>query len=182
MQDVELIAPRADLEASHQSFVEEFRTSGDEPVPAVINERYTSFSEYVDRLNAAAEGIGLPTGWVAHSTFWLVDSRREIVAISNLRHSLTDHLLRWGGHIGYGVRPALRRKGYATEVLRQTLLRAKALGLRKIRLTCDKNNVASARTILRNGGRLDDEEYMPEQHRTVVRYWVSLDEPADQLD
>ncbi len=181
MQDVELIAPRADLEASHQSFVEEFRANGDEPVPWVIEERYTSFTEYVDKLNAAAKGLGLPTGWVAHSTYWLVDSHREIVAVSNLRHALTDYLLRWGGHIGYGVRPAMRRKGYATEVLRQTLCRAKALGLRKIRLTCDKENVASARTILRNGGRFDEEEYMPEQHRIVARYWVSLDERSGSI-
>jgi predicted acetyltransferase len=81
----------------------------------------------------------------------------------------------WGGHIGYGVRPAMRRKGYGTEILRQTLLKARALGLRRIRLTCDKDNVGSVRTILRNGGTFDDEEFMPEQQRVVSRYWVSLE-------
>jgi predicted acetyltransferase len=69
----------------------------------------------------------------------------------------------------------MRRKGYGTEILRRTLLEARALGLRTIRLTCDSDNVASAQTILRNGGRFDDEEFMPEQRRVVSRYWISLE-------
>jgi predicted acetyltransferase len=69
----------------------------------------------------------------------------------------------------------MRRRGYGTEILRLTLLKARAFGLRKIRLTCNKDNVASARTILRNGGRFDDEEFMPAQQRVVSRYWISLE-------
>jgi predicted acetyltransferase len=174
MRTVELIAPHAEFEASHRSFVYEFRANGDELVPWVIGEPCADFEHYVAKLNAAAKGIGLQPGHVPHSTFWLVDGSREIVAISNLRHALTDYLLKWGGHIGYGVRPSRRRQGYAIEVLRQTLLEARRLGLRKVRLTCDKDNVASARAILRNGGELDDEELRPEPQRVVSRYWVSL--------
>ena len=175
MDTVEIIAPRRDREASHRAFVEEFRAEGEEPVPWVVGEPYSSFNEYVDRLNAAAKGIGLRAGLVPHSTFWLIDGQGEILAVSNLRHALTDYLLKWGGHIGYGVRPTMRRRGYGTEILRQTLLKARALGLRQVRLTCDKDNVASASTILRNGGKFDDEEFMYELQRVVSRYWVSLE-------
>ena len=111
---------------------------------------------------------------VPHSTFWLLDRHGEIVAVSNLRHALTDYLLSWGGHIGYGVRPAMRNQGYATEVLRRTLLEARALGLRRIRMTCDKDNVASAKTILRNGGEPDGEAPLPGEQRVVSRFWISL--------
>jgi predicted acetyltransferase len=154
--------------------VEEFRAAGEEFVPWIVGEPCTDFNEYVARLIAAARGIGVPPGRVAHSTFWLIDGSGEILAISNVRHSLTDYLLKWGGHIGYGVRPSMRRKGFGTEVLRQSLSRARALGLRKIRLTCNKDNAASVRTILRNGGEFDGEEFMPEQQRIVSRYWISL--------
>jgi predicted acetyltransferase len=174
MGPVELTNPRSDLEASHRSFVDEFRANGEDLVPWVIGEPYDDFAEYVARLNAAAKGIGLRPGFVPHSTFWLLDGAGEIVAISNLRHTLTAFLLRWGGHIGYGVRPSMRNRGYATEILRHTLNEARVLGVRNVRLVCDQDNAASARTILRNGGRLDDEELMPEQRRVVSRYWITL--------
>src|SRR5688500_6706830 len=99
MDFIELISPRRDFEASHVSFVEEFRNAG-ERVPRVADEPYDSFDEYVAKLVAAARGIGLPPGLLPHSTFWLIDERREIVAISNLRHGLTQSLMRYGGHIG----------------------------------------------------------------------------------
>jgi predicted acetyltransferase len=171
---VRIITPSSGFELSHRSFVEEFRSKGERVVPWIADEPYQTFDEYVKKLLAAANGVGLPHGFLPHSTFWLIDSRREIVAISNLRHGLTEGLLRYGGHVGYGVRPSARRKGYATEVLRQTLLKARQLGLRKVRLTCDKDNVASCRTILRNGGEFDDEEFIPEHQRTTVRYWINL--------
>src|SRR5688572_26709861 len=75
-----------------------------------------------------------------HSTFWLVDANDEIVGVSNLRHRLTDSLLRFGGHIGFGVRPSARRRGYATELLRATLVEARGRGLRRVRVTRDQRN------------------------------------------
>ncbi len=174
MDSVELITPRESLEGSHRTFVEEFRAGGERVVPWVADEPCDTFAAYVAKLDDGARGIGLQPGMVPHSTFWLIDGRGEIVAISNLRHVLTEYLLRFGGHIGYGVRPSARRRGYATEILRQTLREAHALGLRKLRLTCDRGNVASARTILGNGGELDGEEFLPDEQRVISRYWISL--------
>jgi predicted acetyltransferase len=174
MDFVELIVPRADLEASHRSFVAEFRARNEELVPWVIGEPSDDFGEYVTTLLSATNGVGLPPGWVPHSTFWLIDGNRQIVAVANLRHALTDYLRQWGGHIGYGVRPSMRGRGFAVEVLRRTLLHARALGLQKIRLICDNDNEASRKTILRNGGEFDDEAFMPGQQQAVLRYWISL--------
>ena len=171
---VQLVTPSSAFESSHRSFVEEFRSNGERVVPWVADEPFETFDDYVKALLAAADGIGIPHGFVPHSTFWLIDSRDEIVAISNLRHGLTEGLLKHGGHIGYGVRPSARGRGHATEILRHTLARACDLGLRKVRLTCDKDNVASCRTILRNGGVLDDEEFMPEYRCVTSRYWINL--------
>ena len=171
---VRLIDPAAALERSHESFLAEFRERGERVVPWIADEVGDDFAEYVQRLRAASDGIGIPSNFVAHSTYWLIDSDDEIVAISNLRHDLNEFLLTYGGHIGFGVRPSARRNGYATGVLRLTLLKAKSRGINRVRVTCSKDNPASAKTILRNGGRLDDEEFMPDRGEVVCRYWIYL--------
>jgi len=169
-----LIGPSVRHRHSHETFLEEFLRLGEEVVPWVVAEPYETFAEYVSMLKAASHGIGIPSNFVAHSTYWLLDDRDEIVAISNLRHELNDELLAYGGHIGYGVRPTARQNGYGNEVLRQTLVAARALGIDRARLTCSQQNLASARTILRNGGNLDDEEFMPAHGEVIARYWIEL--------
>lgn len=72
------------------------------------------------------------------------------------------------------MRPSARQRGYATEVLRQTLLMAKEKGINRVRVTCSRDNPASAKTILRNGGKLDDELFMPEYDEVIIRYWIDL--------
>jgi predicted acetyltransferase len=96
------------------------------------------------------------------------------VAVSNLRHALTESLRRDGGHIGYGVRPSARRRGHATAILRHTLDEARLLGLREVLLTCAKDNEPSARTILRCGGRLDSEAFIDARAELVQYYWIPL--------
>jgi len=171
---LQLVQPTVALVGSHETFLEEFVRLEEEVVPWIVAEPYDDFAAYISMLRDASRGIGIPPEFVAHSTFWLIDGRREIVAISNLRHALTDELLDYGGHIGYGVRPTARGNGYGNEVLRQTLWRARKRGIARVRLTCSKDNVASASTIVRNGGRLDEEEFMPEHGELICRYWIDL--------
>lgn len=174
METLRLIKPTTRLRKSHESFVAEFRRSGEEIVPWVLDRVGRSFERYINWLELASRGIGLPEGYVPHSTFWLIDSQDEIVAIANLRHELTEDLLKLGGHIGYGVRPSARRRGYATELLRLTLIEARTMGIGVMRVTCDKDNVGSARVIVSNGGLLEEEEFMVDRGCTVQRYWVGL--------
>lgn len=169
-----LIDPTADLEESHRTFLEEFLELGERVHPGIVTTPYERFSDFIDMLRAASRGEGTLRNQVASSTFWLVDSNAKIVAISNLRHELNDFLLTYGGHIGYGVRPSVRRQGYATEILRQTLLKVKAHGIARIRITCSKDNLGSAKTILQNGGKLDDEVFMPEHGEVICRYWIDM--------
>ncbi len=173
MTTARLIKPTLRLRKSHESFVAEFRRSGEEMVPWVLDEVVgKSFKKYVAWLESAAQGRNLPEGYVANSTFWLVDACDEIVAVSNIRCELTESLRQLGGHIGYGVRPSARRKGHATEILRLSLVEARLMGIGDMRITCDKENPGSARAIVRNGGELDEEEYMEERGCVVQRYWI----------
>ncbi|GER65561.1 hypothetical protein BpJC7_17310 [Weizmannia acidilactici] len=89
-----------------------------------------------------------------------------------IRHDLNDALLESGGHVGYGIRPSERRKGLASKMLEMPLEKAKELGLERVLLTCDKKNTGSAKTIVKNGGILENE--MDHGDRVTQRYWMTL--------
>ena len=129
------------------------------------------WSSYLRRLELLRSGSGGPEGWVP-STFLVAQVAGELVGRTSIRHSLNAWLARWGGHIGYAVRPAFRRRGFATEILHQSLSIARELGVGKVLVTCDEGNAASAAVIERCGGVLEDivpgENGAPDKRR----YWV----------
>ncbi|MFJ6417956.1 GNAT family N-acetyltransferase [Paeniglutamicibacter sp. NPDC091659] len=127
------------------------------------------FDEYLDQLNAHEQGLGLPDGWVP-SALWGAYVDGELVGRTCIRFELNDYLLLVGGHIGYGVRPACRRRGYATEILRLSLEQLALRGIEKALVTCDEKNTASARTIEANGGVLENIVQVGEER--TMRFWV----------
>lgn len=146
-----LISPVDDLRDAFAAMATEFADQGEQRYMVEAKD----FSAYLTALRDRERGEGLPAGWVSDSHFWLVDEAR-IVGCSRLRHRLTPALQREGGHIGYDVRPSERRKGYGTLLLRLTLERASALGITRVRVTCDADNAPSVRVIEKNGGVLDE--------------------------
>lgn len=174
MSAARLQRPRAGLARSYREFVREFIDRGEPLIPFTLEFPHDDFEALVGRLEACSRGEGLPAGFVAHSTFWLVDEDGAVVGVSNLRHALTDKLRVEGGNIGYGVRPSARRRGHATEMLRRTLDEARRIGLAEVLLTCAKSNAGSVATILACGGRLDSEEFIATRGEVVQRYWIPL--------
>jgi len=166
-------SPHFELRDSYRDLIREFRDSGEPLVPFPLAFPNEDFPSFLNRLAACSRGEGLPIGFVPHSTYWLV-SDGVVVGVANLRHSLTDALRREGGNIGYGVRPSARRRGFAHELVKRTLARARGLGMSEVLLTCGKLNIASVRTILRNGGIFVSEEFLPERGEVVQRYRIAL--------
>lgn len=123
------------------------------------------------------DGRDLPPGRVAETRFFLVAHEADaltVIGMSTLRHTLTPLLEDVGGHIGYRIRPSARRQGYGTRILELTLRQAQPLGLSRVLLTCDQDNIASARVIQRNGGVLASEGYSAQTATVVSRYWIEL--------
>jgi predicted acetyltransferase len=126
---------------------------------------------FLARTEGERLGHALPEGWVA-STFLLAVVAEDVVGRVSVRHQLNPFLLAEGGHIGYGVRPAFRRWGYGSSILRQSLLVATSVGLTRVLVTCDDDNAASARIIEGAGGRL--ENVVGPDGQRKCRYWIDL--------
>lgn len=119
------------------------------------------WEDYLARTARLARGEDLPPGIVPWTDLYgVVDG--VVVGRVSVRHRLTEALARVGGHIGYGVRPAYRRRGYATALLRAGLTVARDLGIDRALVTCDDDNVGSATVIERCGGVLQDVVTVPE--------------------
>lgn len=150
--------------------MEEWYASGEKIVPSAIARfDYQDFDNYINCLDNNIE----KDGYVPYSTFFCLDEERDLfVGAVNIRHYLNESLLLNGGHIGDGVRPSERRKGVATRMIGLALEECKKMGLDKVLMVCDKKNIGSAKSIVNNGGVLENEilvEGILEQ-----RYWISI--------
>lgn len=164
------------LEKPHQrwkysflTLVEEFKFHDEDLIPWVIGLEAADFDSYLKILEDSAVGVGLKEWQVPHQTYWLI-AGEEVVGVSNLRLKLTEKLRRDGGHIGYGIRPSARRKGYAVKLLTETLKKAKAHDIGQCLLMCDKSNIGSAKTILKNGGVLLSEKMNEADSEIIQTY------------
>ena len=147
--------------------MEEWNDFGEKIVPYAIRRLdYRDFENYCNNLEIK-DGSSL----VPDSTFFCFDEERNImVGAVNIRHYLNESLLLNGGHIGDGVRPSERRKGIATKMIALALDECKKLGIKKVLMVCDKKNIGSAKSIINNGGVIENEvevDGVIEQ-----RYWI----------
>lgn len=137
---------------------------------AIFKNDYRDFKSYADRLETAQPDAGT----VPASTFFCLDEDRGImVGAVNIRHYLNEFLLAHAGHIGDGIRPTERGKGYGTQMVALALEECRALKIDRVLMVCDKSNLASAKTIQKNGGVLENE--IDVDGKTEQRYWINLD-------
>ena len=170
-----LIRPTTAYKDSFIATVREFQENDpDHYFPIItgldIDEVENDFDTYIERC-LSGEHTPEQSGWVKATYMWLLEDD-ELLGIINIRHELNDHLRQYGGHIGYGVRPSQRRKGYASDMLRLSLPVARDLGIVKLLLICDTLNIGSQKVIEANGGIL--EKTAPGETYEMMYWWIDI--------
>ena len=142
------------------------------------------FGGFVASLQRLAEPSRVQQAGYRDRVLWLVDGGRY-VGQASLRPELgTPYLITYGGHIGYSIRPSLRRRGYGRRILELALDACAEFNLHRALVTCDEDNAASRRIIEANGGRFESEMAMdpaaaraegrPGEKVRKLRYWFDL--------
>ena len=139
---------------------------------AIFKNDYHDFDNYLNEM--IKQETLKEDNYVPATTYFALDLDRNIfVGAINIRHYLNERLLKDGGHIGDGIRPSERRKGYATEMIRQALPICKKLGIDKVLMVCYKDNTGSKKSIINNGGILEN-EILDDDGKINQRYWIHL--------
>ena len=180
MEEIELIEQNLkyadDIWAFRQEILLYDQDSEDQFAGCMSLDKCTDVQEWIricelrkseDTCNQA--GTSVPS----HMFIAVRKSDDRIVGMIDLRHHIDHPILgTWGGHCGYTVRPSERGKGYAKEMLRLNIIKAKELQIEKLLVTCDEKNKASERTILANGGVY--EKTIEVEGSNIKRYWISV--------
>lgn len=163
--------------AYRESFLAAIEEHREERLYAFLDPRDLSenFETYIESLLAPTPPN---SHLVPQTVYWGVDDEGYAGRIA-LRHSLNDRLKLLGGHIGYDVRPTRRRRGYASQMLHLVLDEARKVGLDRVLITCDDDNVGSYRTAESSGAWLERIGDVEGHQKPVRYYWIDLTSVAE---
>ncbi len=171
--NLKLVAPTMDYAEQIMEYKTEFLNEGRTVIDGscgLVN--FDTPEAYLENVKSCSHKTTVPEGLVPASTYLAINENNKVVGIINIRHELSEILLKMGGHIGYGIRESERRKGYATEMLKQALEKCKELNLEKVLVTCNTDNTGSAKTIINNHGVLENE--IEHDGNFYKRFWIEV--------
>ena len=167
------------LALEFQEANDEYPFEGVSDLKKVIN---NSFEEYFNGLEINKHIDEIYPTYANQTTYVLADDSNHIYGLINLRHELKGKLMEVGGHIGYGIRPSERKKGYATLQLKLILDKLKELNINQALITCRENNIASKKTMEKFIGKKDT--LAPSNHEGIMeyRYWIDVNKNLCMLN
>ncbi|HAQ56599.1 MAG TPA: GNAT family N-acetyltransferase [Acholeplasmatales bacterium] len=171
MNGLHLVVPIEKHREEWLAYLREWSLTGEGMTPWALDPCGGDFDRFLQVTAQFAAGVDIPPDKVPAGLFLLVDDEERLFGAVSIRYRLNDYLLQYGGHVGYGVRPSERRKGYAGKMLSLALAICREHKIDRVLVTCDTVNTASARTIRANGGILENEVIHPDGS-PVQRYWI----------
>jgi predicted acetyltransferase len=174
--DMRLVFPDITYKEKSEEYIQEFYDHGSEINGSGALDRFlkeSTYEEWLEKILGDIDIANIPEPRVPSLTYFYVREEDDrIVGMINIRLALNDFLRKEGGHIGYSVRPTERRKHYATDMLNAGLKVCDKLGIKKVLVSCDKENPASAGVIKNCGGVLKEEFYSENFEETIQMYVI----------
>lgn len=175
---LKLIKPNEKYYNQYKEMMDEWNMEGSRIAPWPLHLKYHTkecFSEMITRVEEVERGENLGE-YASSTTYWLYDDEKnKLLGASNLRHYLTKEGLKLWGHIGYGIRPSERKKGYATQLLKLTMQEAKKKNIDKVLLGAYTGNIGSWKVMEKCKGKLENIVIEEETGLPVKRYWIEID-------
>lgn len=169
---MKLIRPSIEYKQQVLDYKNEFIENGDDLAGTSYLRDYESYEEWLEFVLDNEQNSTKHTEVTANVFLAITEEDNRLIGIINIRHTLNDYLYNFGGHIGYSVKREERKKGYATQMLKSALDICENIGLKEALLTCNADNIASAKTIKICGGILENEALDGET--LIQRYWIKL--------
>lgn len=170
-----LVIPTMEYEKEIQAFRQEFVINGGDMDGCLSLRRMENIADWIKQVEDCSKAETCPVKWVPQTQYIYVrETDHKVVGVIQIRHYFNEFLEKYAGHIGYSVCHSERRKGYATQMLRDVLPECVKLGLDKILVCCLEDNEGSRKTILNNGGIYESTVYEPDGKVNLERYWITL--------
>lgn len=186
MDELELIKPAKEHKEIVLDFIREHQANHEFEIHGGALVEKLDYDVWLKQVAANANKATVNKDWVVSSTFLVMrKSDGRLIGFVDIRHELNAFLRSYGGHIGLGIRPTERGKGYGTIILMKALDYCREIGLNRVMLACYKDNIASRKTIERCGGILEKEFALSEmknipltavnsKDRIVQVFWITL--------
>lgn len=173
--NVFLVEPNIGYKDKFTAMVCAYKASGEVDYYDMYKEALEDFDKYVLKLQNNAKGIDIPENWVTTHTFWLTNAQGLVLGITRIRTCSDNEFVRnYAGNIGYDISPLHRKQGFGKTILKLGLEKARALGLDKVLITCNYDNVGSMKIIESNGGIFESEVFCESKNVLLRRYWIKL--------
>ncbi len=140
---------------------------------------YTDIREWIEFLEKREKKETCPEEFIPANTYLALNKYDKVVGMVNIRQELNEYFTKYSGHIGYSILPSERNNGYGTELLKEVIILCKQKGFEKLLITCNEDNIYSAKVIERNGGVLENTVKDLERDIKIKRYWIELEVKDD---
>lgn len=169
---MKLLRPSIEYKQQVLEYKKEFIENGDDLAGTSYLRNFDEYEEWMKFVFDNENESTKQTEVTADVFLAIREEDNKLIGMINIRHTLNEYLYNYGGHIGYSVKKSERGKGYAREMLRIALNKCSKLGINKVLLTCDADNIASVKVIKSCGGILENE--VPQDGELIQRYWIEL--------